>query len=151
MAPAAELPASREAAAAEGLVEVAIDRAQSFRLTDGASNVTLASGMALNAEGRSVCFLSVERPGAAAALTLTIGVGDHDATECRGVAAVGLVLPAERLVVIYLGASPNALSREPVAFALTADGDAAIDVEASRRLSLAGATTLAGARKALGR
>ena len=117
--------------------------------------MTLASGMALNAEGRSVCFLAVERPGAAAALTLTIGVGDYDATECRGVAAVGLVMPAgmpaERLVVIYLGASPNALSREPVAFALTADGDAAIDMEASRRLSLAGATTLAEAREALGR
>ncbi len=95
------------------------------------------------------CHLLLLRPGAPAALLPTIGEGEWEAETCLGLEAVGMLPPdgaTPRIGLIYRAASPNAEPREPLVLRLD-PATPRLDIEASRRASEAGATTIAAMRR----
>ena len=133
--------------------------AQSFRVLDhGQQAGTLVSGRgtlpALSSEADPVntCFVSLVRQGSAPAVVLTVGAGDWETEACSGVAAVGLLAGAgadNRVAIVYKAAAPHTAPLEPVILTWSQAGALMIDGAASKRASLAGATTLAEIRAAL--
>jgi hypothetical protein len=144
-------------AARRNFQSVSIDRKQTLAIRGKAGGKTLlVSGRARAAreDGQlnDTCFAALVRHAGSVELLLTVGYGDWEAVACRSIVAVG-VLPgavATRVALIYQAKSPNYAVREAVVLRWTeAPGSFAIDREASKRASEAGAQTIDGLRRAL--
>jgi len=148
------------AAAASGLRQPAAFAKQSFQVSqDGAVVGTLVSGRATatapDGHDNATCFAAMARGDAATELLRTVGAGDWEAESCIAVEAVG-VLPNQaapavaRIGIIYQAASPNATALEPVVLVWDdATHRLGIDAAASRKASLAGATSLPALQRLL--
>lgn len=147
--PAGDLrEAVEKAAAAKGLSDIVLFADHSFLLTAGQRTLQLFSGKGVGQDLRSICFV-VTMAGNSAHFLPTIGSGDYDATECRGVHDTKIVGSPRWLLIVYDSVSPNYSVKEPIVIAIGEGQPAAIDVEASRVLSLAGVTTSEAAAKLL--
>lgn len=138
----------KDAAAAAGLSDIVVFGDQSYRLAVGQQVMQLFSGMGTNQNLKQVCFLVTTANNSVQFLP-TIGSGDYDSTGCRGVLDTQMVGYPSRLLIIYDSVSPNYAVKEPIVIALGEGEPPAIDVEASRKLSLAGVTTSDAAAKML--
>lgn len=133
----------KNAAAAAGLSDIVVFGDQSYRLAVGRQTMQLFSGMGADKDLKQICFV-VTTANKSSQFLPTIGSGDYDSTACRGVLDTDIVGNPARLLIIYDSVSPNYSVTEPIVIAIS-EGEsepAAIDVEASRKLSLAGVTTV---------
>jgi hypothetical protein len=141
--------------AGEKLADVVFFPSQSFRLSQRSYAIgTLVNGRGMfRLQGRdnATCFVAVVKANGSTDVTMTIGSGFWEAETCIGVEAVGTVdQEPPGLVIIYRAASPNVEAIEPVVLNWNArKGHFEIDMPASQKASLAGATTVTGVRKAL--
>lgn len=141
------------------LHDVVIFDKQSFHVEENKIPIgTLVSGRGmLSDQGRenSTCFVAIAKQGGLIELVLTIGVNDWEAESCMDVNAIGLisnktVAGRARVVIVYKTASPSAGVHEPVVLSWDIQANRLeIDLESSKKASLAGATTILGIRKAL--
>jgi len=129
-----------QAARAAGLSDSVVFAGQSFQVTIGKQSLELFAGKGMSRDLKSTCFV-VTRTGASIHFLPTIGAGDYDTTECRGVLETRKVGYPERLLIIYDSVSPNYSVKEPVVIAIDANEPVKIDAETSRSLSLAGVTS----------
>lgn len=152
LASAAGIAAAEASAAKAGWSEVKVSRTQSFRLFSGEREVaTLVTGEATLAPDVPGCFAGVVQ-GDRVVLVPTIGQGEYETTSCGGPVAAGLLSPGEPvgIGVVFTSYSPNAESREPIAFVWDAATNLfAIDAAKSKKASLAGAQSIADMRRAI--
>ncbi|MCC2975691.1 hypothetical protein LK533_03250 [Sphingomonas sp. PL-96] len=151
-ADAAAIDQGRQAAEAAGMTDVSVTEAQSFRLLAGTEHVaTIVAGEGKEADAINAgCFVALVQDGNASVVP-TMGSGEWEAQTCLATKALGL-LSSEgtvRIGVIYDGASPNASGTEPIVLVWDrAGGTLRIDEAASKRASLAGASTIKALRTA---
>lgn len=143
-----ELQAIEQTAAAAGVSDIVLFPDHIFLLSAGKRTLRLFSGKGVGLDLKPICFI-VTKDGDSAHLLPTIGKGDYDSTKCRGVLDTKIVGSPQRLLIVYDSVSPNYSVKEPVVITIGASKPAAIDIEASRVLSLAGATTSDEAAKLL--
>jgi hypothetical protein len=153
----AQIDAAVSAAAATMGGPVAFP-AQSFELTDGERRLgALVSGRGTAGAGSSagatnVCFAAYVPLRGSPAVQHTVGAGEWEAESCTGLAAVTLLDASARgrmsFGLLYRAESPNATTVEPVVLTL-AGGRLLVDTAASRRASVAGATTVPALRRAV--
>jgi hypothetical protein len=119
---------------------------------------TLVSGSGLlTTDGRenSTCFVALVKLDSKVALTPTVGVGEWEAESCLSIDAVGLVSPQPvtgfgRVVVIHSGAAGNTETASAVILAWNSKARRLeLDLGASKKAGLAGATTIAAVKKAI--
>lgn len=150
---------ARAAAAASQVSDIRIDNAQSFRVMDGGQFKGLlaaGAGQLQRADAGAVqgCFVvAVSRDGRSHFIA-TIGADNWEAESCTGLKAIGQIdadtAGAQRLVLIYDAASPNATVIEPVVVRWQGAFETAeIDIAASDMASQHGAHTIAEVRKLL--
>ena len=151
--------ASEAVAGGHVLSHPSVFASQSFRILDhGEPAGTLVSGrgtlpaLSHEADPVNTCFVSFVKAGKSSAPVLTVGVGAWETEGCSGVAAVGLLPesgPTHRVAIIYRASAPHTAPLEPVVLEWSQQQTLAIDGEASKKASLAGATTLAEVRAAV--
>lgn len=151
-ASAVSIAAAEASATQSGWSNVKVSNAQSFRLVAGKREVaTLVTGEATLSPDVPGCFAGVVQ-GDRVALVPTIGQGDYETTRCGGPVAAGILSPGEpvSIGVVFTSYSPNAGSREPIAFTWDAATNRfAIDAAQSKKASLAGAQSIADMQRAV--
>ncbi len=151
-ASAVSIAAAEASAAQSGWSNVKVSNAQSFRLVAGKREVaTLVTGEATLSPDVPGCFAAVVQ-GDRVALVPTIGQGDYETTRCGGPVAAGILSPGKpvSIGVVFTSYSPNAGSREPIAFTWDAATNRfAIDAAQSKKASLAGAQSIADMQRAV--
>jgi hypothetical protein len=151
-ASAVSIAAAEASATQSGWSNVKVSRTQSFRLVAGEREVaTLVTGEATLAADVPGCFAGVVQ-GERVALVPTIGQGAYETTRCGGPVAAGILSPGEpvSIGVVFTSYSPNAESREPIAFTWDAATNRfAIDAGQSEKASLAGVQSIADMRRAV--
>ncbi len=150
---AAAIAAVRAEADRQQMGEVAITRAQSFRIVQGKGDVaTLVTGEGNMAGARNAgCFVAIVQ-GDDTALIPTLGDGDNEAQTCSGPRAVGLLSTGVPISFgfVFSGATPNAQGFEPIVVNWNRrDNTLMIDEALSARASQAGAQTIAAIKKLL--
>ncbi len=155
----AALMAKAQRVASNSIGDVAIDKAQSFRVMRGTQFKGLmvpGSGtMARDGAGAVPgCFVVAVNADGRVRVIPTIGTDNWEAETCLGIKAISLLKPGgdgtQRLALIYDAAAPNAAVIEPVVLRWSGRLDRAeIDITASDKASQAGATTIADVRTAL--
>lgn len=141
------------------LHDVVIFDKQSFHVEENKIPIgTLVSGRGmLSDQGRenSTCFVAIAKQGGLIDLLLTVGINDWETESCIDVNAVGLITKKTvagrvQIVIVYKAASASADVNEPVVLCWDIQAHRLeIDVESSKKASLAGATTIPNIRKVL--
>ena len=135
-----------------GLSQVSVAADQSFRVLDrGREVATLVTGKGTVAGANPGCFAAIVQEGRVS-VAPTIGSGEWEAQTCGAPVAAALLSVSSpvRIGVIFHAYSPNAEGDEPVVLVWDrARGTLTTDPAASRRASVAGATTISAMRQAL--
>lgn len=150
---------ARAAAGQSQVSDISIDNAQSFRVVDGAhfkGLLVTGTGQLQRADADPVrgCFVVAVSADGRSHFIPTIGADNWEAESCIGLKAVGQLdadsAGAQRLVLIYDAASPNATTIEPVVVRWQGQFETAeIDIAASDKASQHGVHTVAEVRKLL--